>query len=230
MVDVLAVGTHPDDIELGVGGTIAELIRQGKSVALLDLTNGEPTPHGSPEIRKKETEKAGAILKVERRFMLDLKNRELMDTIEARIKVAEVYRRLRPKILLLPYWVDAHPDHVQASLLTQAARFVAKYTKTQMEGEPYYPEKVFFYFCIHLSKQVIPTLIFDVSETFELKLEAVRAYQSQFFAEGKERGEKVVHRLRSNAVYYGSLIGARFGEPLLNLEEIGIRSFDALLP
>jgi len=230
MVEVLAVGAHPDDIELGVGGTVAELVRQGRSVALLDLTNGEPTPNGSVETRKSETGEATKLLNIDTRMMLDLKNRELMDTVEARVKVAEVYRKLRPKVLLLPYWEDAHPDHVQASRLAEAARFVAKYTKTEMEGDPFYPPSVFFYMCSHLKKQYSPTFIFDISDTIEQKLDAVRAYKSQFLTGDGARGEEFMERLKTLAAYYGSLIGARYGEPFISREELGIRSFDAFLP
>ena len=230
MADVLAVGAHPDDVELGAGGIVASLIRQGKSVAVLDLTNGEPTPHGSPEIRKQETKKANEILKIEHRTQLDFKNRELMDTLEGRIKIAEQYRIVRPEVLLLPYQEDAHPDHVQASKMAQAARFIAKYTKTDMEGEPFYPPKVFFYFCTHLKTQLQPTLIYDISDTMEQKIEALRAYQSQFFAGDGKRGEEFIGRVTTQAAFYGLLILARYGEPLISCEQVGVRSFDSLLP
>ncbi len=230
MVDVLAIGAHPDDIEIGAGGALAELIRRGKSVAVLDLTNGEPTPHGSPEIRKRETEKSSSILGVKQRIMLDFKNRELMDSISARKKIAEVYRKLRPEIILMPHWVDAHPDHVQASAMGQAARFVAKYTKTKMEGKPHYPPKMFFYYCLHLKKNIEPTFIFDISETLEIKLEALSSYQSQFFASDKKRGEAIIEKTRIRAAFFGDLIGVKYGEPYHSIEEIGVSSFDAFLP
>ncbi|MFQ5432637.1 MAG: bacillithiol biosynthesis deacetylase BshB1 [Nitrospinota bacterium] len=230
MVDILAVGVHPDDIELGAGGAVAELIRSGKSVALLDLTNGEPTPHGSPEIRKKETQKANEILNVKKRIQLDFKNREVFDSQNGRRKIAEQYRLLRPKLILLPYWEDAHPDHVQASEMAQAARFIAKYTKTDMEGEPFFPPRLLFYLCVHLRKMVKPSLIFDISGTIDQKLEALRAYQSQFFSGDGVRGAEFIEKIKTQAAWYGSLIGAGYGEPFISREEIGIRSFDAIMP
>lgn len=230
MADVLAVGAHPDDIELGAGGAVAEMIRTGKSVALLDLTDGEPTPNGSPEIRKRETQKANEILNVKKRIQLDFKNRELFDSQDGRKKIAEQYRLLRPKLLLLPYWEDAHPDHVQASEMAQAARFIAKYTKTDMEGEPFYPPQVLFYLSTHLKKLVRPSFIFDISGTIDQKLEALRAYQSQFFTEDKKRRGEFIEKTKARAAYYGSLISVGYGEPFISKEEIGIRSFDALLP
>lgn len=226
MVDFLAVGTHPDDVEIGVGGTLATLIGQGRSCAALDLTSGEPTPHGTPETRKAETEKANVILGLKQRISLDLPNRWLMDTVEARVKVAEVFRTLKPKVLLLPHWEDAHPDHIQASQLCQAARFVSKYTKTDMAGDPHYPPKVFYYFGSHLKKPASPIFVFDVSECFAKKIEAIRAYHSQFFADGAERGEDLVRRIEAQAAYFGGLVGARHGEPFFSHEMLGVRSFD----
>ncbi len=230
MANILAVGTHPDDIELGAGGAIVSLIDQGHAVTLCDLTNGEPTPHGSPEIRAKETAKANGILGITNRVCLGLQNRWLMDSREARTALAEVYREVKPDVLLIPFHEDAHPDHVEASKIAQAARFAAKYTGTDMKGEPFYPPRLFFYFCIHLKKIIKPAIIFDITDTIDRKLATVRAYHSQFFAGDPERGEKLVKMLHAGAVYYGSLIGTDYGEPFLNLEEIGVKSFDGLLP
>jgi bacillithiol biosynthesis deacetylase BshB1 len=229
MVDFLAVGTHPDDIEIGMGGTLASLIRQGKSCAVLDLTSGEPTPHGTPETRAEETMKSNTILGLKQRIMLGLPNRWLMDSLENRIKVAEVYRTLKPKAIFLPHWEDAHPDHIQSSQIAQAARFIAKYTKTDMVGDPFYPPNVFYYFCTHLKKLAMPSVIFDISETFGQKMDAIRSYHSQFFAGNPERGEDIIRRIEAQGVHLGGLIGARYGEPFVCQENIGIRSFDALI-
>jgi len=225
MANILAVGVHPDDIELGIGGAIASLISKGDSVTLCDLTSGEPTPHGTPEKRIAETSQANSILKVKKRINLGLQNRWLRDTKEARIKLAEVYREVRPDILLIPYDKDSHPDHIEGSKIAQSARFIAKYTKTEMTGEPYYTPAIFFYLCIHLQKIFKPSMIFDISDTIEQKMESINAYQSQFFGRGKEQGEEMMSQLKTASAYYGSLIGADYGEPLISLEEIGIRSF-----
>ncbi len=229
MVDFLAVGTHPDDVEIGVGGTLATLIGQGRSCAVVDLTNGEPTPYGSPQTRAAETEKAGAIIGLKQRIMLGLPNRWLTDSAEARVKVAEAYRTLKPKVLFLPHWEDAHPDHVQSSRISQAARFISKYTKTDMAGDPFYPPRVFYYFCSHLKKQAAPTFVFDVSDGFGQKIRALRAYHSQFFAGGADKGEEFIRRLEAQAAYFGGLVGARYGEPFLSDEMLGVKSFDAFL-
>ncbi|MGH2404117.1 MAG: PIG-L family deacetylase, partial [bacterium] len=114
MARLLAIGPHPDDIEIAMGGTICLLLAQGHEVALCDLTNGEPTPMGTPERRALETVEATRVLGITRRVTLDLPNRSLEHTLDARRKVAEVIREVRPDSLFVPYWIDAHPDHVAA--------------------------------------------------------------------------------------------------------------------
>jgi len=230
MANILAIGAHPDDIEIGVGGTIAAMIDQGHNVVLCDLTNGEPTPYGTPEKRVAETEKSNAVLNVKTRVNLGLENRWLADTKEARVKLAEVYREHRPDVILVPYEEDAHPDHVVASRLARASRFIAKLTKTDMAGQPFYPPKIFFYLTMNLKLIVKPAIIFDISETFGKKIEAVKAFRSQFFEGPAPKGDDLIERLTVRASFMGSQIGVKYGEPFLNLEEIGIRSFDSLLP
>src|SRR6516162_5755537 len=119
-LDYLVIAPHPDDAELGTGGAILLLKSQGASVGVLDLTDGEPTPHGSPEIRKRETEAATAVLGLDWRGNLGLANRSLLADLDSRRKLAVALRQLRPRCLFAPYWEDAHPDHVQASALVDA--------------------------------------------------------------------------------------------------------------
>ncbi len=139
MLDVLVIAPHPDDAELGMAGSILRFKDQGMRVGVLDLTSGEPTPHGTPEIRARETAAATKILQLDFRENLDLPNRSLEPTLQARRQLAEVFRRVRPAWLFAPYWVDAHPDHVAATQLVEAARFWSKLTKTEMAGEPFHP-------------------------------------------------------------------------------------------
>ena len=135
-LDYLVIAPHPDDAELGAGGAILMLKAEGARVGVLDLTDGEPTPYGSPEVRRRETEAATALLGLDWRGNLGLPNRSLTADLEARARLAGVLRRLRPRFLFAPYWEDAHPDHVAASALVDAARFWAKLTKTDLPGEP----------------------------------------------------------------------------------------------
>ncbi|MDH5477012.1 MAG: bacillithiol biosynthesis deacetylase BshB1 [Nitrospinota bacterium] len=220
MVDVLVVGAHPDDIEMGFGASVAMLTQKGHEVAFLDLTNGEPTPFGDPETRKSEATKATEILGACQRITLDLPNRELMDTVEARHKVAQVYRMLKPKLLFIQKGADAHPDHMAGSQVATKARFDAKLTRTNMHGEPFYPSRVFGYLSSHLKIHVKPAFILDVSETFPKKLEAVLTYKSQFAAANRE--EIILKHLEEVGAYYGRLIGADYGEPVFCDEEIGL--------
>src|SRR5437588_6508257 len=135
-LDYLVIAPHPDDAELGVGATIPLLQAQGARVGVLDLTDGEPTPFGSPEIRRRETDAATAVLGLAWRGNLGLTNRRLEADLAARAKLAGVLRELRPRVLFAPYWDDSHPDHVAASALIDAARFRAKITKAELPGEP----------------------------------------------------------------------------------------------
>lgn len=227
MARILAIGPHPDDLEIGMGGTIAALLAQGHEVTMCDLTNGEPTPRGTPERRAEEAAQAARILGVRRRVTLGLPNRELADTVDSRKVVAEVIREVRPEVLFIPYWVDAHPDHVAACALAEAARFYAKLTKTEMRGEPTYPRRVFHFLCTHYRLHVRPTFLFDVSDTFERKLEAVAAYTSQFT---DDRGELwILDALRAENRYWGSLIRRPYAEPFIAREELGLRNLDAIL-
>src|ERR1700732_3234206 len=130
-LDVLAVGPHPDDLELTCGGTLAGLVKQGYRVGMIDLTSGEPTPRGSEEIRKKEAEAARQVLGVPVRLNLGLPNRVLMDTPEARYVLDTELRRYRPRVLIATAGRTpaASPDHHQAHLLIEAARFYSQLTK-----------------------------------------------------------------------------------------------------
>src|SRR5258707_13365647 len=120
MASIVVVGPHPDDQELGMGGAIARLARQGHTVHLIDMTNGEPTPHGSVEIRARESAEAAKVLGVTR-SLLGLKNREVMHTLEARHGLAALYRGHRPNVGFVPFPIDAHPYHVAVRRIARDA-------------------------------------------------------------------------------------------------------------
>ncbi|MDQ7819382.1 MAG: bacillithiol biosynthesis deacetylase BshB1 [Armatimonadota bacterium] len=222
---ILAIGAHPDDVEIGMGGAVLILRAQGHEVTVCDLTDGEPTPVGTRERRLAEAAAAAGLLGVSR-ITLDLPNRELVDSIPHRRAVAEVIRRVRPDILFVPYWVDAHPDHVAACALAEAARFYAKLTHTTIPGDPVYPPRVIHFVTSHYRLALQPTFILDISPVIDRKLAAVRAYASQF---GPERGaEDFVDRLRDLNRYYGHLIGCAYGEPFICREPLGLRGLDQL--
>jgi N-acetylglucosamine malate deacetylase 1 len=223
-LDYLVIATHPDDAELGAGGAILLLKAQGAKVGVLDLTDGEPTPYGSPEIRRTETESASAILGLDWRGNLGLPNRTLVADLEARGRLAGMLRRLRPRYLLAPYWEDAHPDHVAASALVDAARFWAKLTKTDLPGEPHYPQRILYYFSVHLRLHPRPSFVLDITSFLEAKLRAIACYRSQFIEGRPTAPPTLLDDLRDRARYWGWSIGTAYGEPFVCREEIGLRS------
>lgn len=228
-LDILVVAPHPDDAELGMGGAILRFREEGLRVGVLDLTDGEPTPHGSPELRAAETRAASEVLQLDWRDNLGLPNRELEATLEARGKLAGVIRQTRPRWLFAPYWIDAHPDHVAATQLVEAARFWAKLTKTDLPGEPHYPERIFNYFCVHLKLVPQPAFVLDISPYWEKKLAAISCYQSQFVTGRPQQSPTFLDRLRDEAAYWGKSIGTAYGEPLTCREPIGVSSMNGFI-
>ena len=228
-LDALVIAPHPDDAELGMGGGIIRMLDEGKRVGVLDLTNGEPTPHGSPEIRARETETATQILGLTWRGNLGLTNRSLEPTLEARHKLAGVMRQTRPRWLFAPYWVDAHPDHVAATQLVDAARFWSKLTKSDIPGEPHHPERIYNYYCVHLKMAPQPDFVIDISDYWDRKLEAIMAYTSQFITGRDHLDPSFADRLHHEAAFWGQSIGVKYGEPYSCREPIGMRSFEALV-
>ena len=228
-LDVLVIAPHPDDAELGMGGGIIRMLEQGKRVGVLDLTDGEPTPHGSLEIRAQETANATELLQLTWRGNLGLVNRSLENTLEARHQLAGVIRQARPKWLFAPYWVDAHPDHVAATELVEAARFWSKLTKSDIPGEPHHPERIYNYYCVHLKMTPQPAFVLDISDCWERKLEAIMAYRSQFVTGREGLNPSFADRLRNDAAYWGQAIGVKYGEPYASREPLGLRSFEALV-
>ncbi|MCA9200756.1 MAG: bacillithiol biosynthesis deacetylase BshB1 [Planctomycetales bacterium] len=228
-LDVLVIAPHPDDAELGMGGAILKMLSEGLKVGVLDLTTGEPTPHGNEEIRSQETAAASNVLGLTWRQNLGLVNRKLEPTLEARAQLAGVIRTTRPKWLFAPYWEDAHPDHVAATQLIEAARFWSKLTKTDMPGEPFHPARIYNYYCVHLKMAPQPAFVLDISEQFERKMEAIACYQSQFVVGREHIDPPFLNRLADEAAYWGKTIGTRYGEPFACREPIGLQSLQSLV-
>ena len=230
---LLVLGAHPDDAEIAMGGTLAKLVEQGWRVELCDLTDGEPTPRGSPEVRAAEAARAAEILGIHRRVTLTLPNRYLLDTIDNRCQVAEVIREARPDLLFVHYWEDAHPDHVQAAQLAEAARFYAKLTKTKLRGEPWYPRRVIHFVGSHYRLHLKPSFVLDVSAVYGRKLAAMEAYQSQFGGEPlwvpEKRRPPIAQAVQNLNAYYGRLAGVAYAEPFIMREEVALRDLSALL-
>lgn len=234
MLDVLVIAPHPDDAELGAGGTILKLQQEGKRVGVLDLTTGEPTPHGSLAIRAAETAAATKALGLAWRENLGLPNRQLEASLENRAKLAEVIRRTKPRWLLAPYWEDAHPDHTAATKLVEDARFWAKLSKTDepgqipLAGERHHPERVYYYYCVHLKLAPQPAFVLDISDVWEQKLASIRCYESQFIT-GRSASPSFLDQLRDEAAYWGKSIGKAYGEPITTREPLGLSVLSGLV-
>ena len=226
-VEVLAIGAHPDDVELAAGGTLATLALRGVRVGILDLTNGEPTPRGSPERRLQESHEAAALLGVATRIILDLPNRYLEDTVAARRQVAAVLRLLRPRLLLAHYWEDAHPDHWAASALADAGRFYGKLTRAELPGEPYLVPRTFYFLASHLRLHRPVAFVCDVTLGWERKVAAVAAYRSQF--QDNEAARDVPQLVAQRDSYFGRLVGRPYGEPFFSREPLGVEDLRGLL-
>ncbi|OWK43304.1 PIG-L family deacetylase [Fimbriiglobus ruber] len=215
-LDVVAVAPHPDDLEILCGGTLAKLVKQGYKVGIFDLTSGEPTPRGSLETRVKEAEAARFALGVQVRVNLQLPNRVLMDGPEARFRLATELRRYRPSLLIAAAGRTpaASPDHHQGHLIAEASRFYSQLTKWDERFDHTAPYRV-----PHLVYALMPTdaeqrhfhstFVIDISETMEQKLEAIRAYESQFDA---DRFVKVKHFISCANGYQGARCGFMYGE------------------
>jgi bacillithiol biosynthesis deacetylase BshB1 len=226
LCEAMCIGAHPDDVEIGMGGTVAKLVRRGARVVIVDLTNGEPTPHGTVERRAAESARAAEVLGVERRT-LSQPNRYLFDTVEARTELAEVMREFRPRTIFVPFAEDAHPDHIAASAIAVAARFYAKFTRTDMTGDPFFPQRVYRYMAVHMRGVVEPSFIVDVTEDLPRKLEALAAYESQF--SGNPTNAGVMDLVAGQAAMWGALGRVGAGEPFFALEPIAIRSVTDLI-
>src|SRR6516165_3812867 len=215
-LDVLAIGPHPDDLEILCGGTLAKLVNLGQRVAMLDLTTGEPTPRGSLEIRAREAEAARQALGVPLRINLGLPNRELMDIPVNRYALATQLRKLRPQIVIAAFGRTpaASPDHYQGQLLIEAARFYSQLTKwdDRFGGRSPFrvPHLVYTPFTFDAEQRTwAGSFIVDITETFETKVQAIRCYESQFDG---DRFSKLHHFLSGQNAATGGRCGFRYGE------------------
>ena len=223
-LDVLVVAPHPDDAELGLAGTILSMVAEGRRVGILELTNGEPTPLGTPEIRERETDEATRRLGIAWRGNLGLTNRSLEATLENRRKLAEVFRKIRPTLLFAPYWEDAHPDHTAATKLVEEARFWAKMGKSDMAGTPFHPARILYYFSIHLRIVERPSLLMDISQFTRQKREVLEAYRSQIVDNQPPGVPGVIDRVMDRNRYWGIMAGVESAEPFASREPVGLKS------
>ncbi|MBK9061722.1 MAG: bacillithiol biosynthesis deacetylase BshB1 [Acidobacteria bacterium] len=176
-VDVLAFGPHPDDVELGCGGTLASLAGRGRGVGIVDLTRGEMATRGNPETRAAEAAEAARLLGARFRVNLDLGDGDLRTDRAAQLLVVEAVRRARPRLVFAPVTEDRHPDHERAGRLVAEAAWYAGLAKLETGLPAHRPDQVVFYAAYAL---LPPTFLVDVTATFGTKRAALRAYRSQF--------------------------------------------------
>lgn len=240
MARVLVFGPHPDDQEIGMGGTIARLAEQGHEALLADVTDGSPTPRGDRDSRLKEAAAALEALQPSagksriKRILLNLPNRMVEHTLATRHLFAGVIRAHQAQIVFTPWPEDAHPDHRAVTRSVEDARFDAKLTKIDMPtppgftsiGPPIYPKWLFYYHVSHLRATITPSFILDITGQEQKKLAAVRAYKSQFgswddhpattgaaFAKGdpKAAGRLVTPDLPERLLAYAAYMGSLIG-------------------
>ncbi len=227
-LDVLVFAAHPDDAELSMGGTIAKLTHNKYKVGIIDMTRGELGTRGTAETRQKEAVKASNILKTKIRVNLDIPDGDIQRTKENLIKVITEIRRNKPKIIFAPYFNDRHPDHIDASSLVKEAMFASGLPKVitmdkKVRQKAYRPNKLFYYMQTYTFE---PTFIIDISKYIKMKMEAVKAYSTQFYDPKSSEPEtfisnpKFLDYIESRAKFYGFQIRKNYGEPFFCEEDI----------
>lgn len=225
-VDILAIGAHPDDIELIAGGTLIRAQMLGRSTAILDLAAGEMASRGSPELRAKEAARAAKVMGLTTRENLGFPDGGIQNTPETRTRVALAIRRLQPRIVVTHSLHGRHPDHPIVAQLVRDACFVAGLKKIEPGTPIHRPLKVIHALSFREDNQR-PTFVVDISESLEKKLQAIAAYESQFgeavqAGEVYPNGEPLLDLIRHHAAHYGSLIRCRYGEPFYTTETMRV--------
>ena len=223
-LDVLAIAAHPDDVEQTCGGTLVRMAETGYRTGVLDLTAGDMGTRGTPDLRVTESKSAASCLLLVWRQNLRWPDARLENTITARMTLAGVVRRLRPRTVILPYWTGRHPDHYRASEIGYEACFLSGLKRLEEETPPHRPFKI-LYSSAYAS--VTPSFVVDITRQFERRMQALFCYQSQYgdLVEGSDlfpRREEITERLAAVARFYGNLIGVRYGEPYVVKEMLAI--------
>jgi bacillithiol biosynthesis deacetylase BshB1 len=229
--DVLAIAAHRDDVEQTCGGTLLRMAARGLRTAILDLTQGEAGTRGTAQERAREAEQAARILGVGWRQALTLPDGAIENTLENRLAVARVLRRLRPRVVILPYWQARHPDHAITGTLGYDACFLAGLKSIETGAEPHRPFKIVY---ASLYADVRPSFVVDITPFIEQRYQALMAYQSQYANQSAGSSlfvpeEEIRERTFAEAGHYGLLAGVRYGEPFVQ-KEVGLVDDLTLLP
>jgi bacillithiol biosynthesis deacetylase BshB1 len=226
MVDILAIAAHRDDVEQTCGGTLLAMHARGWRTGILDLTQGESGTRGTAEERQSEAEAAARILNVAHREALDLPDGNVENTQANRLKVAGVLRRLRPRVVILPYWQGRHPDHYTTATLGYEACFVSGLSKVEIPGSTDAPHRPYKILYASLYADVRPSFVVDITPYMEQRLQSLLAYRSQYGNQASGASlfvpeEDIRERTFSTARHYGLLAGVRYAEPFVQ-KEIGL--------
>jgi bacillithiol biosynthesis deacetylase BshB1 len=230
-VDVLAIAAHRDDVEQTCGGSLLRMNALGLRTAILDLTQGEAGTRGSASERAAEAAEAARILRVEWRGALDVPDGRVENTWENRLKIAGVLRRLKPRVVILPYWTGRHPDHYTSSVLGYEACFLSGLARVETGAAPHRPFKIVY---ASLYADVRPSFVVDITPFIEERHAALLAYRSQY-ANQQPGGalfvpeEEIRERTFALARTYGLLAGVRYAEPFVQ-KEVGLVSDLTLVP
>jgi bacillithiol biosynthesis deacetylase BshB1 len=237
-VDILAIAAHRDDVEQTCGGTLLAMQARGWRTGILDLTRGESGTRGTAAERGAEANAAALLLNVAHREALDLPDGNVQNTLENRLKIAAVLRRLRPRVVLLPYWQGRHPDHYTTATLGYEACFAAGLAKLDLpapaSGEPFAPHRPFKILYASLYADVRPSFVVDITPFVEQRFQSLMAYRSQYATQPQGGGlfvpeEDIRERTFATARHYGLLAGVRYAEPFVQ-KEIGLAEDLMLLP
>jgi len=217
-VDIVAFGAHPDDAEIGCGGTLIKFADAGRKIVIVDLVRGELGTRGSVETRAQEAEASSRIIGLHGRENLGLPDGHISSSPEAKRKVVESIRRWQPKAIFVPYWDDRHPDHANASHLVYEASFLSGLMRYDTGQESHRPDKVFYYMGWY---EFTPSFVVDITDQAERKLEAIYAFRTQFDPNA-DRGPQTRLTspttdwlIRSRMAHFGSLIRSKYGEGFL---------------
>jgi bacillithiol biosynthesis deacetylase BshB1 len=229
--EVLAIAAHRDDVEQTCGGTLLRMHSMGVSTAILDLTQGEAGTRGSATERAAEATEAARILGAGWREALDIPDGRVENTWENRLKVVEVLRRVRPRVVILPYWTARHPDHATASTLGYEACFLSGLAKIETGTAPHRPFKIVY---ASLYADVRPSFVVDITAFIEDRHRALMAYHSQYANQSAGSGlfvpeEEIRERTFAEARHYGALAGVRYAEPFVQ-KEVGLVDDLTLIP
>jgi bacillithiol biosynthesis deacetylase BshB1 len=229
--DVLAIAAHRDDVEQTCGGTLMRSASRGLRTAILDLTRGEAGTRGTAEDREREANEATRILGVGWRDALDLPDGAIENTLENRLKIVSRLRRLRPRVVILPYWQARHPDHSVVATLGYEACFLSGLASIKTDAEPHRPFKIVY---ASLYADVRPSFIVDITPFIEQRHASLMAYRSQYANQATGSGlfvaeEEIRERTFAEARHYGLLAGVKYGEPFV-LKEVGLVDDLTLIP